>query len=496
MYLINASTLKLERFDDHAHLPAYAILSHTWGTAEVTFEQAHELPDVPPIKTRHSPYKNGPGHRKIRMTCTQALIDGLEYAWVDTCCIDKRSSAELSEAINSMWSWYENATVCYAYLEDVGPTDAAECDQIDQYGISKDLWNGGLVSVDVLELAEARWFTRGWTLQELLAPQKIIFYGKEWTYLGTKYSLKSDLARITRIDEAALHRSNLKNFGVARRMSWAAHRVTTRVEDMAYSLLGLFDVNMPLLYGEGHKAFERLQEAIMKDSNDQSLLAWAPTYKAPKINRMAPAQWRSVFASHPNEFASSSISRFPFPSGESFNLTNKGMRMVIPLVPFRHQHRALNWESTFTFLYNPVLHKERPLFTVILDCTFAQGDFQHHRVGIVCQRVVGTEDQLVRHNSAGLMPIDHKVLELALRMEVFLPKKIPPAKFSIARPLAPGSNIDVMDLKSRLRRLGPGYSKEAAQDVIPDALRVRKQSRKASFPTEEDSAGKAATMRS
>lgn len=464
MYLINASTLKLERFDDHTRLPAYAILSHTWSHTEVTFERAHELQD-----NEHSEgevLKNSSSMRsdtqKIRMTCAQALDDGLKYAWVDTCCIDKRSSAELSEAINSMWKWYSQATVCYAYLDDVEASKPTESGELDQYGIPEDLWFADIVSVEKADLARARWFTRGWTLQELLAPLRMVFYGKRWAYLGTKAALKATISEITRVDQGAFRRAELRNFSIAQRMSWAARRETTRIEDLAYSLLGLFDVNMPLLYGEGGKAFERLQEEIMKDNSDQTLLAWAPTYKKQMISRMASAHWRSVFASHPDEFASASLAKYPFPSAETFALTNKGLRISIPVVPLEPSDRIDCWTKNFAYLYNPVLH-EKPLFLVILDCTFAQGEFRHHRVGIVCQRIVGTTDQLVRHNSAALHPVDHRVFEKAHRLDVYLLKKIPPPggppitrQFMMAQHIASGT-------RSRLDHA-----------IIPEPLEARK----------------------
>ncbi|KAF2264191.1 HET-domain-containing protein, partial [Lojkania enalia] len=248
MRLINAQTRKLENFQSQP--PPYAILSHTWGKHEITFREMRNL-NMSLLKHRIK-IKGKPGYYKISKACVQALNDGLQYVWVDTCCIDKSSSSELSEAINSMYMWYKRAQVCYAYLDDIDIIDLME---------EKDL-------------AQARWFTRGWTLQELIAPKNVMFYIKGWNYVGNKMSMKGKLSRITRIDEATLVTGNLEGVSVARRMSWAANRVTTRTEDLAYCLMGIFDVNMPLLYGEGEKAFVRLQEEIMKDSDDQSLFAW------------------------------------------------------------------------------------------------------------------------------------------------------------------------------------------------------------------------------
>jgi hypothetical protein len=168
------------------------------------------------------------------------------------CCIDKTSSAELSEAINSMFRWYQKAQVCYVYLTDVSGHNSSREN----------------------ELSQSRWFTRSWTLQELIAPKFVIFYSKTWETIGTKEHLSHTISKITSIDEDILCGSSLELVSAAKKMSWAATRQATRKEDVAYSLLGLFDINMPLLYGEGQKAFTRLQEEILRSSYDHSLFAW------------------------------------------------------------------------------------------------------------------------------------------------------------------------------------------------------------------------------
>jgi hypothetical protein len=142
-----------------------------------------------------------------------------------TGCIDKTSSAELSEAINSMFRWYKKAQMCYAYLEDV----FALSGPVDSTGFKGSLLEG--------DLAEARWFTRGWTLQELIAPKEVRFYVRGWSFVGTKTSLCDELARITGIDSTALRGWDVDKFSVAKRMSWAAGRSTTRIEDISYSLM-------------------------------------------------------------------------------------------------------------------------------------------------------------------------------------------------------------------------------------------------------------------
>jgi hypothetical protein len=184
-----------------------------------------------------------------------ARAHGHSYIWIDTCCIDKTSSSELTEAINSMYAWYRDASVCYAFLADV-PHDE------------------DLDATDSL-FRKSRWFKRGWTLQELIAPRVVLFLSAEWQFLGTKSSLAELISDVSGIDYMILHYLRpIESVSVAERMSWASDRETTRVEDEAYSLLGIFDVNMPTLYGEGLRAFLRLQEEILKRISDQSLLVW------------------------------------------------------------------------------------------------------------------------------------------------------------------------------------------------------------------------------
>lgn len=235
--------------------PRYAILSHTWAKDEVLYQ--HVLDNTA---------RQRQGFAKILYTAQQAWKDKLEYIWVDTCCIDKSSSAELQEAINSMYGWYSEAQVCYAYLSNV--TNAADTEE------------------GRAEFVNSRWFTRGWTLQELLAPERIMFYSAGWEFIGVRSisfvsslvdnerALHNEIAVATGIRKRWIVGGGMRSASIAERMSWASSRKTTRVEDVAYSLLGIFDVNMPLLYGEGSKAFLRLQEEIMKESDDQTVFAW------------------------------------------------------------------------------------------------------------------------------------------------------------------------------------------------------------------------------
>ena len=231
------------------------------------------------------------GYKKIKACCALAASCSYEYVWIDTCCIDKTSSAELSEAINSMYRWYLNAAICYAYLVDVWIGEERK----DSRRVLRDLREYSPWAVTELwkKFRESRWFTRGWTLQELLAPKLMFFFDKDWHCLGNKSSLQDDLSFITRIGQD--HIFDIKEASAAQKMSWASGRETTRLEDMAYSLMGIFDVNMPLLYGEGKNAFTRLQHEIVKISDDESIFAWEDKF----------LQESGIFAQSPTAFAKS-----------------------------------------------------------------------------------------------------------------------------------------------------------------------------------------------
>jgi hypothetical protein len=241
LYYNSDGEFSLTQFFDK--IPRYAILSHTWGPEEVTFKDMME--------------GNGAskaGFDKIRFCGEQARRDRLLYFWVDTCCIDKSSSAELTEAINSMYRWYQNAAKCYVYLSDVSTKKRKASDSFTGYA-----WEPAFRS--------SKWFTRGWTLQELLAPSpsSVEFFSQERNCLGDKRSLEQQIHETTRIPLPALRGTPLAQFTIEDRLSWAKSRQTTREEDRAYSMLGICNAYMPLIYGEGEKnAFRRLRKELGK----------------------------------------------------------------------------------------------------------------------------------------------------------------------------------------------------------------------------------------
>lgn len=244
MRLINVKGFQLEDFPDESHVQ-YAVLSHRWQDGEVTFEDVATQQGRMKMTTKH-------GFHKFEQGCRLAAAAGLSYLWIDTCCIDRRHSAELQEAINSMFDWFAAAKVCFAYLCDVHRTDDSEA------------------------FVNSEWFRRGWTLPELLAPIEVHFYDMHWKSVGSRSRFAATVSRSTGVPERVLRSSYkcVEKPYIGEIMSWAADRETTRVEDRAYSLLGFFNVNMQILYGEKEKAFLRLQEEIVRRSEDQSIFAW------------------------------------------------------------------------------------------------------------------------------------------------------------------------------------------------------------------------------
>ncbi|KAK6849476.1 hypothetical protein PG995_013309 [Apiospora arundinis] len=208
--------------------------------------------------------RDKPGYAKLKGAIDLAR-ENYRYLWVDTCCIDKTSSSELSEALNSMFEWYRRAKVCYVYVSDYSLSHGA----YDKKG------KGPFV------LGQSRWFRRSWTLQELIAPSHVVFYSREWKRIGAKTdtTLCQTIASITGISPGVLlEPDGYKAASTAQRMSWAASREATRGEDHAYSLFGIFEINMAPLYGEGpERAFRRLQEEIIRTNTDDSILAWLPS---------------------------------------------------------------------------------------------------------------------------------------------------------------------------------------------------------------------------
>jgi len=294
-------------------IPPYAILSHTWGpdNEEVTFEDMI-----------NGTGEDKPGYEKIRFCGEQARQDGLQYFWIDTCCINKRNDAELSRSINSMFRWYRNAARCYVYLSDVSRPPVDTNDECNPRPCASDsrksrwfTWDWTLQAINSMlrwyrnatqyyvyssdvssplidtdddcnpqpwesGFRKSRWFTRGWTLQELLAPASVEFFSRERKRLGDKSSLGQQIYEVTNIPHSALQGDPLSQFSVEERLRWIEHRQTKLDEDKAYSLLGIFGVYILPIYGEGtasalarlldefHKMQKCIQDLRLTDARD------------------------------------------------------------------------------------------------------------------------------------------------------------------------------------------------------------------------------------
>ena len=292
MWLLNTTTLRLQNFQ--ADPPDYVILSHTWGNEEVSYED---------MQGKQKAVRKRQGYLKIVGCCKQATRDGFDWAWVDTCCIDKRSSAELSEAINSMYQWYWRAAICYVYLSDVQVDDTKQT------------------------FMESRWFTRGWTLQELLAPAVVEFYAQSWHSIGSKTQNVRYIQEATNIDRIYVQdRETIQKAGIATKFSWASRRQTTRIEDAAYCLLGLVQVNMPMLYGEGKRAFHRLQLELLRKKSDHTILAWNhPNVKDHISGVLAPSVSYFQHAAMSRKIETS--------SADEIDVTNHGLKVTLRCSP-------------------------------------------------------------------------------------------------------------------------------------------------------------------
>lgn len=332
----------------------YVILSHRWGDDETSFQDLACL--------EQNRLKGTKGYKKIQCFLKRAAKEGYDYAWIDTCCINKESSAELSEAINSMFRWYQLADICYAYLQDVHPSKSPE---------------------DInTQLQKSEWFQRGWTLQELIAPPSLVFLSNDWTNLGDKTGLSQLISKITLIDEGVLRgETRLGDCSVAKRMSWASARVTTRTEDTAYCLMGIFNVSMPLLYGEGRKAFIRLQEEIMKESDDQSLFAWDASdfqgFNATGLLALTPAFFKN----------SKNIVPFrPLKKSSPYSVTNKGIRVELPLLAIE---AGVVWSTSEEITQKKAL---------LLECQELSTDHRTKPVAILLGQLAGSDSRFIRIN--------------------------------------------------------------------------------------------------
>jgi DNA polymerase III delta prime subunit len=232
-------------------IPPYAILSHRWSVSEILFNDFQS----------EAYREKEESYRKLAFCAKQAAQDKLQYFWVDTCCIDKWNLTELSKAINSMFQWYKNAARCYVFLSDVSVSTTTEPFQRSDWEAS---------------FRTSAWFTRGWTLQELIAPVSVEFFSSEGRRIGDKTSLDLLIHEITNIPLAALHNCPLDQFPTSERERWAENRKTTEAEDTVYCLLGILGISMPTVYGEGQEsARSRLLAEVEATHNTPSIIPFS-----------------------------------------------------------------------------------------------------------------------------------------------------------------------------------------------------------------------------
>ncbi|OBZ69801.1 hypothetical protein A0H81_10547 [Grifola frondosa] len=362
MRLLHTRTLTLKEFPNSQRAEPYAILSHVWRKEEVLFHHIQDLNIAKKLR----------GFPKVFGCCERARDEGYEWVWIDTCCIDKSSSSELSEAINSMFAWYKEAEVCYVYLDDVPAKPAAlyisatlitddietvrkweddsDDESSDDSSIYKDMEpdapdefveDGSESERWLAMFKDSRWFTRGWTLQELIAPRESVFLAQNWSEVGTRKDMVHVIEEASRVHcNVLLGVLPLEEVSIADRMRWASRRSTTRVEDRAYSLMGLFGIHMPTIYGEGIEAFMRLQHEILQRTTDHTIFAWTFSDRP---------NWDSCLTHGPECFSHIRLmEQIPYTEYSKIfgisdflppehSLTNFGIRIHLPIRPHKSE---------------------------------------------------------------------------------------------------------------------------------------------------------------
>jgi len=411
MRLLHTTTFTLHPFAGPRHdAPQYAILSHTWDKHEVLFEDM-ATPEAMVAAASQKPK----AWAKVMRSCDMARALGFEYLWIDTLCIEKSSSAELSEAINSMFDWYALSGVCLAYISDYK-------DDGLKAGTS-----------DASKFLSSRWFTRGWTLQELIAPANLVFYDKDWFPIGDRRFLANFISSKTFIyrkilarrvpvqaDNLQQLRRDLTAVCVAAKMKWVSMRQTGRPEDIAYCMLGLFNVNMPLLYGEGaQKAFLRLQEEIIKHSFDQTILAWQSPIRDPLLE----GRWDWILAPSADYFAESHSVQLlrgqPRFHGGGSHPEGLNFEAVICTVEPLESSRS----ARFPFVAAPdnamTEAGKTALFLAILHCC-ADGNFTK-RIALLLYRDRDTQDRYYRaHTAFFVIEFGDRNIEIGKPVAAFL----------------------------------------------------------------------------
>ncbi|KAK7983381.1 hypothetical protein PG989_010783 [Apiospora arundinis] len=313
--------------------PPYVILSHTWISPqdEITYQD---------FQRRRRDIEKGTfkpkGWAKLRQYCDRVARDGWEWAWMDTCCIDKTNEAETQLAIFAMFRWYKEADVCIAYLADVHADKVVsrraqnepDLDEVPYPDTMHDTTSPAHLALKPF-VVKSKWFTRGWTLQELIAPKDLYFVDHAWRRLGNREHWYDAIRMACGIEPRYFGGFNPWDFhacSIATRMNWASRRETTLEEDEAYSLLSLFGLSMPLIYGEGRwRAFYRLQSELIMHYDDDSIYAWRADPSTSGSSTIQDRGGRGMLASSIRDFSSASnIQAFDFTSND-FTITKSGL---------------------------------------------------------------------------------------------------------------------------------------------------------------------------
>ncbi|KAL1604016.1 hypothetical protein SLS60_005608 [Paraconiothyrium brasiliense] len=467
MRLLHSETLEFATFYDDA-TPPYAILSHTWGDEEVTFEDMRFIQKRKslPEDLRSSPEfmlafdaaarllfppnrdpEKIAGYEKIRKTAEIAYKRGFEYFWIDTCCIDKSSSSELQEAINSMYSWYKKSALCMVYLEDVNASFLEGTWELSQEDIMR----------FAACLKSSRWIARGWTLQELIAPAKLTFYNKYWKSMTTKFVAAAAINIATNIPAYVLTTDQLHRASVAQKMSWAAKRRTTRTEDMAYCLLGLFQVHMPMLYGEGQHAFLRLQHEILQNSDDHTIFAWEPPC-SPKL----PSIYCGLLARSPEAFSSKlnlhiERSHFTYEAKEGVRIDLEIAPLVLPSGEVYYV-AILGSAKRTKFSFGDIHHKFKYRFYMFLK-QLDEPNNGHHKQYV---RVMGISESAQHQVQHSILRFDPETI--CVRQQPIIPLNFKTTEFTqfVLRPAAGVPHIRAITVWP------PGSIPEQKEIMIPN----------------------------
>lgn len=292
---------------------------------------------------------------------------------IDSCCIDKTNLAETSEAINSMYRWYSRAETCIIYLSDFR--------YLGDFSSEQHTYN----------LTRSEWFTRGWTLQELVAPAHAVFFDQYWNRFRSKSDILSDLVKYTGIAESVLRDPvNIRGVSIAHRMSWASQRKTHKEEDIAYCLMGIFGVNMPILYGEGvESAFRRLQEQIISLSDDNSIFAWRhPSQNIGQTGLLAPSP--ECFGQAREFYPGRAES-----SRKPYHMTNKGLAVQFPTL-------AIPDENVFVAMLNCRMDKDHNVGIFLACIDEDLGQYRRIRSNETCRIYIAGQgppkDMYVKQN--------------------------------------------------------------------------------------------------